>query len=211
MIGADKMKKWIGLLLLFVGLGLLLMPHVKHEKQKEEMDEIEHALSQLESNDKTVSNKVSKEMKKELSGALRLKLPAIKLSEVVLKETNQDTLNKALTQVKSKQSPGKGNFVVAGHRSLVYGRHFNRLDELKKGDPIYLENKTHVYEYNVVRKVTVLPNEVDVLLDVKGQKTISLITCTPMETATHRLIVIGELKRVIKKNEVKDGDIKKRL
>src|SRR5665647_1477502 len=91
--------------------------------------------------------------------------------------------------------PGAGEpFAVAGHRT-TYGAPFNRLDRLRAGDPIFLDTPYARFRYAVVKTTVVKPSDVSVLYD-RGYGLI-LTTCTPLYSASHRLIVWGRLvKRV---------------
>ncbi len=92
--------------------------------------------------------------------------------------------------------PGEnGNFAVIGHRSYKYGQFFNRLDELEKGDSIGIKSGTKAYEYIVTEKIVVKPEDTWVL-KTTAKPTITLITCTPIRIATHRLVVKGVLNKI---------------
>lgn len=184
------MKKWIGVVFIIIGCVLLLLPVVEREQQERKIEVIQDAMAKIENGNE---KDVPPEIKKEMNHALMLTIPAIDLKQVVLETTTKENLDKALTQIKENQRLGEGNFAIAGHRSRVHGRHFNRLDELKSEDEIILEDKDYRYTYNVVNKVTVLPSQVEVLDDKPGESLVSLVTCTPINTATHRLIVTGKL------------------
>ncbi len=89
--------------------------------------------------------------------------------------------------------PGQvGNFAVVGHRSYRYGAYFNRLDELEAGDTVRVKTVDGTYTYEVDSKFVVEPTDVWVL-EPTDDATITLVTCTPIRTATHRLIVKGKL------------------
>lgn len=87
--------------------------------------------------------------------------------------------------------PGVGEpFAVAGHRT-TYGAPFYKLDKLRAGDPIYLDTPYAHFRYAVVKTTVVQPNDVTVLSD-RGYALV-LTTCTPLYSASHRLIVWGRL------------------
>ena len=87
----------------------------------------------------------------------------------------------------------KGNSAIAGHRSYTYNQYFNRLDELVEGDEIIIQTKKGEFTYVIYKKFVVLPEEVSVLNDTKEAE-LTLITCTPVRVATHRLIIKAKLK-----------------
>lgn len=103
------------------------------------------------------------------------------------------------TTVASIEHTGKagdiGNYAIAGHRNLTYGRNFNRLDEIQTGDKIEVDDGERVYNYTVTEKLIVKPEEVWVLEGNGSDREITLVTCHPMENPTHRLIVKGKMIR----------------
>lgn len=86
-----------------------------------------------------------------------------------------------------------GNSALAGHRNYTFGRYFNRLDELELDDKIVISTKAGDYKYIVYEKIVVAPDDVSVLEGSKDDNIITLITCTPIYIATHRLIVKARL------------------
>ena len=89
--------------------------------------------------------------------------------------------------------PGAGDpFAVAGHRT-TFGAPFNRLGDLRPGDAIYIDTPYARFRYAVVKTTVVLPTDVGVLND-RGYALV-LTTCTPMYSASHRMIVWAQLER----------------
>jgi len=89
--------------------------------------------------------------------------------------------------------PGAGDpFAVAGHRT-TFGAPFNRLGDLRPGDAIYIDTPYARFRYAVVKTTVVLPTDTGVLSD-RGYALV-LTTCTPMYSASHRMIVWAQLKR----------------
>lgn len=109
-------------------------------------------------------------------------------------------LNVSPGHVPGTQLPGQlGNFAVAGHR-VTAGNPFWSEPSLKDGDLIYIETEANDYTYRVIGKQTVLPTNLSVLDPVPGhphqrpaRRLITLITCNPAWTGTHRVIVTGIL------------------
>lgn len=109
-------------------------------------------------------------------------------------------LNVSPGHVPGTQWPGQlGNFAVAGHR-VTAGNPFWSLPSMKDGDLVYIETRRNDYTYRVVGKQWVPPTDVGVLDPVPGhlrqrpaRRLISLITCDPAWTGTHRVIVTGVL------------------
>ena len=89
--------------------------------------------------------------------------------------------------------PGGGEpFAVAGHRT-TYGAPFNKLDKLRRGDGIFVDTPYAKFRYSVSKTTTVLPADVGILLD-RGYGLV-LTTCTPLYSASHRLIVWAALEK----------------
>lgn len=123
-----------------------------------------------------------------------LTISKIDLSVPIVEGISDANLKIAPARFENTKRPGEmGNFAVAGHRYYTYGRDFNRLDEVAVGDAIEVLVGNNAYTYTVYEVFVVEPSEVWVLDDVTGMRTITLVTCTPIRVATHRLIVRGEL------------------
>jgi LPXTG-site transpeptidase (sortase) family protein len=83
-----------------------------------------------------------------------------------------------------------GNALVLGHRSYTYGDFFNRLDELEIGDVIRFEPKGGGgISFRVEMISIVEPGDESVFDVTEGVSTLTLLTCTPVRKATHRLVI----------------------
>jgi sortase A len=118
----------------------------------------------------------------------------------IIQGTALAQLNVSPGHVPGTQLPGQvGNFVVAGHR-VTAGNPFWSEPSLRNGDLIYIQTGANNYTYRVIGKQTVLPTNLTVLDPVPGhpheqatRRLITLITCNPAWTGTHRVIVTGVL------------------
>jgi sortase A len=118
----------------------------------------------------------------------------------VIEGTTLAQLNVSPGHVPGTQWPGQvGNFAVAGHR-VTSGNPFWSLPSLRPGDLVDIQTELNDYTYRVTGKEMVLPEDVTVLDPVPGhpserptQRLITLITCDPAWTGTHRVIVTGVL------------------
>ncbi len=140
--------------------------------------------------------------------APRLIIPKINVDVPVLYDVGNDYES----QMKAMQSgvahfaipgasshPGEiGNTVIAGHSSndlLDYGSYkfiFAQLEKLNTGDTIYANYNSTRYTYTITKTEVVKPNDVGSLVYPTSKPTITLLTCTPLGTATNRLLVIAE-------------------
>jgi len=94
--------------------------------------------------------------------------------------------------------PGEaGNFAVAAHRT-TWGKPFNRLADLRIGDPIVVETPDGWYTYRFRTLEYVTPDQVDVLLPVPQQtgveattSYITMTSCSPMFSLAERIVAYG--------------------
>jgi sortase A len=125
--------------------------------------------------------------------------PARPISEGTDKKTVLDVLG--IGHYPGTAMPGAiGNFAVAGHRT-TFAKPFNRIAELQVGDALVVRTSDTWYVYAVTSTQIVLPSDVSVIAAVPGDpsatptlRSITLTTCTPMFSASHRFIVHGVLK-----------------
>ena len=123
-----------------------------------------------------------------------LAIDKIGLKIPVLKKDTKENLNISVAHVADTAGPGEvGNYVIAGHRMRTYGRHFNRLHELGKGDRMVFIGPDNTYLYRVFEVLVVKPEETWVLEPVGEEKLITLITCDYSRKPSLRLVVRGKL------------------
>jgi len=119
---------------------------------------------------------------------------------VILEGTSVPILRKGPGHYRGTALPGHvGNFVVSGHRT-TYLAPFNRAGELRHGDKIIIDTRSREYVYTMTRKQVVSPSAIGVTYPVPFKKharphhaRITLTTCHPKYSASHRLIVFGRL------------------
>ncbi|MBW7884559.1 MAG: sortase [Caldilineaceae bacterium] len=100
---------------------------------------------------------------------------------------------------KNSAVPGEsGNVVLSGHNNIK-GAVFRELDQLKRGDPIYLYAGGREYDYEV-DQVLILPEKYaseeqrrDNVNYIKptGDDRLTLVSCWPRNDNTHRIVVIA--------------------
>ena len=88
------------------------------------------------------------------------------------------------------QVGGIGNAVIAGHRNYAYGSMFNRLDEVGIGEIIqYQARNGELMEFEVFEIAVIEPQDQIAFIQPVNESIVTLYTCTPIRTATHRLII----------------------
>jgi sortase A len=140
-------------------------------------------------------------------GIIRIPRLGAKYGYAIVEGVSTDDLKKGPGHYPGTANPGGiGNFVVSGHRT-TYLAPFNGLGELVVGDAIVIETRDTWYTYLVTKTQTVLPTDTGVVLPVPGQPRatptqalITLTTCTPKYSASHRLIVSGLLQSALPKS-----------
>lgn len=97
--------------------------------------------------------------------------------------------------------PGQGgNVVISGHNNSMGGHVFGRLDELTEGDTVTLWADETAYTYYISRRDTIrtfaagpeMLNKLQQLAGPASTEQLTLITCWPNWTNTHRLILVAE-------------------
>ncbi len=131
-------------------------------------------------------------MKNNMEGIITI--DKINLKTPILKGATKRNLDISICSVTHTGEMGEiGNYVLAGHKSRIYGRHFNRLLEVSKGDLILVENGIEKFEYAVDEVFSIDPSETWVLGYESDKKIITLITCDYRTDPVGRFIVRGTL------------------
>jgi len=129
-----------------------------------------------------------------------IQIKKIKVKAPIVEGVKSSNLKVGVGHIPGTAGLGQpGNSALAGHRSYTFGKFFNRLDELVIGDEILITTKKEDLKYKVYKIHVVTPDDVSVLKGSKDDTIITLITCTPIYVASHRLIVLARLEdRVLK-------------
>lgn len=139
--------------------------------------------------EKTTKLEEYKTMPREISGHKvigKIQISKINLEAYILAETNNNALKVSVTKLCGPEINGIGNFCIAGHN---YNKFFAKIKNLKIKDNIIL---TDTYDHSVIYEVydtfQTSPQDISCLnQDTKGEKELTLITCT--KGATKRIIV----------------------
>ncbi len=122
----------------------------------------------------------------------RIRIPAIGASFVVVKGTGTSELQSGPGIYSETNFPGvPGTTAIAGHRTTWLAP-FRHIDALHRGESIFLEMPYARLRYRVIGSRVVLPTDVSVL-DPVGYSRLILSACTPLFSASHRLIVFARL------------------
>ena len=124
----------------------------------------------------------------------RIKIPAISCDLILSEGAGKEEMKYGAGHVLGTAYPGqKGNCAIAAHRNDSFGTYFSRLGEVHMGDTVAFEFGTEKCAYRIYEIFVVTPDDVSVLEPVDDRSTVTLISCHPKGSNTHRLIVRGEL------------------
>ena len=123
----------------------------------------------------------------------KLTIPKINIEWVVNEGSDIPDLKKGPGHIPQTPLPGEtGRSTLSGHRT-TYGAPFGRIDELKKGDMIYLEALNgNKYFYQVTSFQVIKPTYVEIL-NGTDRKELLLTTCYPEYSARERYVIIAEM------------------
>lgn len=137
----------------------------------------------------------------------RLEIPRLDVDVVVVEGTSLAALRAGAGHYPSTALPGEaGNVAIAGHRT-TYGRPFNRMDELVRGDKVILTTpiERHVYEITGDPFV-VEPTDWSPIRDFpKGGSFLTLTSCYPEGSAEYRIVARARLIRTTDDIAMKAG------
>lgn len=113
-----------------------------------------------------------------------------------LEDDIQKGLQDGVVHYPGTARPGQaGNFFVTGHSSYFpwdpgkFKSVFARLDDLNVGDEYWIYYGGDKYRYVVTAKKVIDPSNVSVLDQPVNERVSTLMTCTPVGTALHRLVI----------------------
>lgn len=124
----------------------------------------------------------------------RIQIPSIGVNVVVVQGTTTSALEAGAGHYVDTPLPCEvGNVAIAGHRT-TYGKPFANLNELVPGDKVVLDTPIGDCTYKVSQApLTVLPSDTSVVNNTPGKFEVTLTTCTPKYSATHRLVIHATL------------------
>ncbi|HHX87244.1 MAG TPA: class D sortase [Firmicutes bacterium] len=205
------MRRLMAVVLIIAGLGLLAYPTARERyydyRQQQLLKAWAESLAEAASPDAPVESPVEspesspddrpdpaleKYVQENMIGVLRI--ARIGLEMPVLKRDTASNLDISVAHLANSAGPGEtGNFCIAGHRQLTYGRHFNRLHEVSKGDLVEFTGPEETFIYKVFEARVIQPEETSVLEPSGVEKLITLVTCHGTRRPFTRFVVRGRL------------------
>ena len=144
--------------------------------------------------DQTGKSIVSSERSDYVDGRMILIVPALQLSTAISDGTSKESLSERPGLFAMSDMPGKGdrNVSIAGHRNR---KNFYYLDRIGDGNRAYLIYDGYIFTYLFYDRTEVLPTEWGII-GKHGFSCCTLITCTPIRIASHRMAVRFELEKI---------------
>lgn len=123
-----------------------------------------------------------------------IKIPYLGVSANIVEGSDAE-LQYGVGHVAGTALPGQpGNCVLSGHRAYIPMHPFMHLPKLREGDTVELTMQGQSYTYEIYKIFEVTPEDTWVIHPQEGETAmVTLITCTPIPSFTHRLICWGRL------------------
>lgn len=137
-----------------------------------------------------------------------LSIPKLDKYLPIYLDASLDHIARGVAQISGTDIPIGGEStrsVIAGHRGWWGDTMFLYIDDLKKGDSIFVERGGEKMEYQVSSKEVIGPYDWDALKPVDGEDMITLLTCSPfLPPRPNRLLV--NATRVKKEEPISKSD-----
>jgi len=179
-----KSRKLFGILIIIAGISLIIgsvLINVRQTQIRESLvEEYKAGTLDMKSSDDSLPGDM----------LYMLRIPSIDSENPVREGIDGAVLKDSLGHDTNSSYAGtNGKCVIAGHRNYTFGKFFNRLDEVQKGDMIYLDTCDGTYSYQVTDIEVVSPDEDEVLQNINDDEMLTLYTCTPIYIGSHRLVI----------------------
>ena len=128
-----------------------------------------------------------------------ISIPKINIKLAIYHGTAEEVLQTGVGHLGGTKLPigdESSHSVLAAHRGLPSARLFTDVDQLVKGDMIYIHILDETFAYQVDQILDMIDkDDVDALQEalavVDGEDKVTLFTCTPYGVNSHRLLVRG--------------------
>lgn len=124
----------------------------------------------------------------------RIIIPKLGVNVVVVQGTDENALKAGAGHYPETPLPcDAGNVGIAGHRT-TYGKPFANVDRLAPGDKIILRTPVGSCVYRVSQApFVVLPTDWGVVANTPGQFELTLTSCHPKGSASHRIVIKADM------------------
>jgi sortase A len=182
-------KRYISPTLMVLGVLLLAYVGSQYYQMHKEQQRLRTVWEQQQ---KAQPSTVSKAQPTPDDGLIRLEIPKIDLTAIVVDGTTRKDLKNGPGRIVGTPLPGEpGNAVISAHRDTF----FRHIYELKAGDEINVQRNGQTVKFSVTGKKIVDPDDLSVLKQTQDPQ-LTLITCYPtyyIGPAPQRLVVFSKL------------------
>jgi sortase A len=205
------MRRW-GFIFIFIGICVFAFPKLQQWYQDAEQQKLLASLNEYsEETDAATGTPIKADVdqaaggqpsqgqlfieQKPKAGTIGIvEIPKIKVKLPILAGASSSNLKLGAAHLTGTAKLGeRGNTVIAAHHSYTYGRMFNRLEEVSKGDTVHIQSGTQTLVYKVTGTEMVEPKETSVLKQPAEGQYLTLITCD--NDGSHRFIVHAKLEK----------------
>lgn len=138
----------------------------------------------------------------------RIRIPRVGANFVVVNGTSDSALRSGPGIYRDTAFPGSGaTTAIAGHRT-TYLAPFRHIDSLRSGDEIALEMPYAEFTYTVTGSRVVAPTDVRDAEAYLGYPRLVLSACTPLFSASKRLLVFARLTATVAKGAGRAPDLR---
>jgi sortase A len=123
---------------------------------------------------------------------IRLIIPDLNIDQSIVQGVDWEALKLGVGQLPNNAVPTdtNANIVLAAHND-IYGELFRHIDQLEVGMVFQIQTQTRYYDYVVTGSDQVQPDDVYVM-DPRGYRAVTLISCYPYQVNNLRYIVYAE-------------------
>lgn len=191
-VGFFRGRRWarrsltaLTVLLVVGAVGLLGFPFYTNLYEGRLQNHLNHELATPQLKDRYRNRSL-----REGDSLTRIKIPKIGVDVVVVEGTSVSALRAGAGHYPATPLPCEdGNVGIAGHRT-TYGKPFANIDLLGPGDQVILETPVGTCTYQVSKApFVVLPSDFSVVANTPGTHTLTLTSCHPKGSASHRIVV----------------------
>ena len=122
-----------------------------------------------------------------------IRIPAINVELPVYHGIGEEYLRRGAGHMPQTSLPIGGentHCVISAHSGMAANPMFTDIGMLEQGDFIYIDILDRTLTYEVYGEhETVLPNDIETVMIQEGEDLLTLVTCTPVNVNTHRLLV----------------------
>lgn len=167
------MRKFIGLFILAIGIGVIAVSGYQYWNQhhggKQSLEEAEAITKE-----KNMTVIDFKPKKSEVIG--KLLIPKIDAKLPIIEGTDEEDLKRGVGHYRTTALPGKNDqILLSGHRDTV----FRRFDEIKVGDRLLVELPYGKFEYEIKKTKIVPANDTTVIRSTAPKEVLTVSTCYP--------------------------------